>query len=342
MLCLRPSDSDVLLTLSDAFPGGVSVQLEAGEYVFERPILLPSNTVIAGVGNQTKLILAEDSNCHLLTNAAAAGGNENVVLRRMSIFGNRSNQRRPENHHGLTYSCAVYLRRVKGALIEDVTFDEIAQTAIHFNGSSELVVRRIRAQGMGWSGLGTSGASNLWIEDVVVMRAGLESTHSGIHLDGGMGNSIIGAHVSEASGNGIMLDSAYAPLSHCQVNATVVGCFRGLSLSGQAHTPVELVIVSGEYARNSEAGIMISNSRGVVLSGCKVHHNQNYGVLIQGKAGGRECMISTDCRLEANGKDVAELHASGKNWIFRDPSELAPELAKVNVGTLRSAALRGG
>lgn len=335
-------DAVRLYDLCSEFPEGCSITLDAGTYTFNKTIALPSNTTITGAGpTQTRIELAAGSNCHLFTNADLERGNTNIRVAGLYIFGNRLEQKKQAGQRALTYSCAFFFRRAQATFLEDLHFEEICQTAIQFNNCNTLFVKNVETRRLGWSGLGTTRASNLWIENIHVSAAGLESTHSAIHLDGGVGVSVIGAYVSYTTGNGIMLDSTNGPLTHCEIrNARVTACFRGVSLSGSPPEPIDKVLIQGEFAKNKEAGVMASNASNVHLANCYVHDNEKYGVLFQGRTGGNGCVVSSDCVIERNGIDIAELHASGDNWIFRPPvDQSSSEDEKINSRTLRRAGV---
>jgi hypothetical protein len=75
------------------------------------------------------------------------------------------------------------------------------------------------------------------------------------------------------------------------------------------------VSIQGEFCRNREAGVMISNSSNVFVMSSIIENNAEHGILFQGRAGGRNCIV-TNCRVQNNGTDIGHLHGSHGNWIF--------------------------
>lgn len=327
-LAVSPKDVSALYNLADDHgTTGCDVVLEEGEYFIERTVRLPSNTTIVGRGaGRTKLTLLPNSNCHVFTNAEAGG--KNICCSQFSVAGNGDSQSRPPDWKPLTFACAFYFRNVESIICTDMSFDDIRQTALHFNNAVNIVTSGIRARKLGWSGVSTSNASNIWVE-ADVSDAGLDVMHSAIHMDGGVG-VYVEARVAATTGNGIMLDSAFAPLRNCVVKGSASACKRGVSLSGAAETALENVAISAEVVRNREVGIMISNASNVTVMNSKIVDNGKYGILFQGRRGGSACNVC-DTTIEGHELDVAELHASSSNWHFVAPlNAKSPPLPAAN------------
>lgn len=83
---------------------------------------------------------------------------------------------------------------------------------------------------------------------------------------------------------------------------------------------------------------MVSNSSSVVLTNCEITGNAQYGILFQGRNGGRDCIVhqSVICN---NGEDIKELHASHGNWIFSNDASLDREVS-ANERALQSHGAR--
>lgn len=332
---IGPADAAMLYRLAEEFPDGVNIRLGPGDFIISQTIYLPSNTSIIGAGKKrTHIILAPASHCHLFTNVDHQRGNSNLTFRKFSVVGNGDSQERQPHHKALTFCCALYIKNTRRLLVEDVDFFDIRQTATHFNGSKGIVVRRCDMSKLGWSGVSTSGTSNMQV-DVSVSDAGRDNMHSAIHLDGGIGIHCR-ADVSATTGNGIMLDSTYSELRNVVVEGSAKQCKRGVSLSGSAVKPLEVVLISGRFCDNAEVGVMISNARSVTLSGCEVTGNGEVGVLFQGRNGGRDSIVFNS-KISGNPENVKELHASGGNWVFSGDVEVS-ESVGVNVRSILASA----
>ncbi|WP_379920501.1 right-handed parallel beta-helix repeat-containing protein [Erythrobacter sp. R86502] len=325
VLCITPTDLSVLYKIANDYPEGVTVFFAPGEYLISQTILLPSNTSMIGAGRaRTKLILARASHCHLFTNADHVRGNRSILLRGFSVDGNGDTQERQPHHKALTFCCAIYIKNAHDVMVEEANFIDIRQTAVHFNGSDRITVRDCNMHKLGWSGVSTSNASNMYI-DIIVSDAGRDKMHSAVHLDGGIGVRCR-AHVKDTTGNGIMLDSAYGALRNVVVEGSAKNCKRGVSLSGSAEKALEFVLISGKFSENNETGVMISNASNVILTNCEITNNAQYGVLFQGRAGGRNCIVHMST-ISDNGEDIKELHASHGNWVFTNDASLDREIS---------------
>ena len=312
-LRVKPSEVGALYTLAQDYPEGVHVVLEEGRFETDQCIYLPSNTIIEGQGRDaTTIALKPRSNCHVATNADYVGGNHNILVQKLSVTAARAKQSRPEGYTALTYACGFYFKNMQRVTVQDARLSDVTQNALHFNNSRDICVRDVDSFDLGWSGLGTSGASNIHVA-MTVSKAGLETTHSGIHFDGGIG-IFCDSEVTDTTGNGIMIDSAYAPLSHCEVRARVSGCYRGVSLSGSADNALEHVFITGTVTDNRKAGVMVSNSDYVVMDNLVSRDNDEHGVLFQGRNGGNGGLITSTCTITGNGTDIASIHSSQNNW----------------------------
>lgn len=327
-ISIAPAMAYQLTELHSAYPRGAKIILETGNFEISKTIKLPSNTSIQGQGhNKTTITLLPDSNCHLFTNASPTEGNVGITIKDIRVNGNGDKQKKPESSKSLTFCCAIYLRNVRSCLVENCHFDNIRQTAAHFNGSVGVVIQELYAKNLGWSGVSTSNTSNIWVQ-AKVDNSGQDIMHSAIHVDGGIG-VYLDAVVENSTGNGIMLDSAYAPLMNVVIKGRGVNCRRGVSLSGAAVKPLRNVYIEGVYNDNREVGVMVSNSESVVINNSEICRNGQYGILLQGRNGGRNCLV-VDSNVTDNPVNFGQLHASGSNWVFADP-RLADEAGSWDV-----------
>jgi hypothetical protein len=311
------------MDLPARFPSGADILLSAGEFVVSRPVLLPPRTRVRGDGREkTTIRLAPRSNCHaILGEGERQNPLTNVWLEGFRIAGEAAHQSRPAGGP-LAFSCGIYLREVRSVLCLNLAFEDIRQTGVHFSSCTEIAARRIQARSVGWSGVSAADSTNVWIE-AEIADAGRDVMHSGIHIDGGMG-VLIDATVRDTTGNGIMLDSTFAPLRQCLVRGKASGCRRGVSLSGSAMKPLETVAISGRYFENREAGVMVSNASGVTIFHAEIRNNKGPGILAQGRNGGRQILVADDVVLEGNNPDFSQQHASGANWVFINPFDSPP------------------
>jgi SAM-dependent methyltransferase len=220
-------------------------------------------------------------------------------------------QPRPEDLQGITFACGGYFKRVKRLRVDTVVAHAIRQTAFHFNHCKHVELIDLEADELGWSGVSTSGTDDIVLRRVVVTSSGLDVRHSGIHLDGGTG-AFIDAVVDTSTGNGIMLDSKFSPMSDVVVRGTVRGAMRGLSLSGDHEKELTNVSLSGDYSDNRECGILVSNASNVFIVDATIAANGTAGIVVQGKSGSRHCVVansritgSPDLVVERDGNHLA-------------------------------------
>jgi hypothetical protein len=335
---LLPEKVGHLHDLMAPAPNGLDIRLGPGEFVIDRTLRLPSNIRILGCGpGQTTVTLAPHSDCHLFTNAEHGRGNRNIFLGDFRVLGNAATQKRPEGHKALTFCCAVYMKAVTSFVCGNLDFHDIRQTCLHFNGSANILILDVTGSRMGWSGVSTSNASNMYVR-CEFDHAGLDVVHSAIHLDGGVGVHVE-AIIRDTVGNGIMLDSAYAALRGCSVRGMVERCKRGVSLSGSVENALSNVLIKGRFIANTDAGVMVSNADNVAIVDSTITDNLGYGILFQGRNGGNGCVVA-GCDIARNKQDVGYLHASRDNWIFPTAEEAERFIEHETNG--RSLRLAGG
>jgi SAM-dependent methyltransferase len=282
------------------------VFLPPGTYPVTATLKLASGVRIVGAGPEsTTITLEPESNCHVFTNDDYDKGNEGIELRGFTLEGNMRSQHRPPDHTALTFACGGYFKRVRGLVVDDVVAHGIRQTAFHFNHCSDVELHGLAADELGWSGVSTSGTDDIRLLAVVVTNAGLDVRHSGIHLDGGRG-AYVDAVVDGCTGNGIMLDSKFSPMSDVVVRAVARRSLRGLSLSGDHENPLDNVCLSGgDYSENRECGLLVSNASNVFVVDATIASNGTAGIVVQGKSGSRHCVVA-GCRISGSPQLVVE------------------------------------
>ncbi len=314
-LVIPPHEAGKLADLHRIHPGGCDVVLAPGEFFLRQTVLLASGTRIRGSGRGvTTLTLEPGSNCHMLQNAVSRRGTDNIGVGNMSIVGNGDRQDRPDGVTTPTFACAFHFSKANSVIVEDIDFFDIRQTAIHFNHCVNVVVESVICRRLGWSGVSSANGSNIYFRRTVIEDAGRDIKHSGIHVDGGFG-VFIDAQVSDTTGHGIMLGSSRFLLQGCVVQGSVERCFRGVSLNGSDERPIEQVVIRGSYCRNREAGVGISNASNVAVIGARIEENAEFGILIVGKSGGKNCLIS-DCKFLNNGAAIRRPHPSSRLCCF--------------------------
>ena len=295
-----------------AIVGSGTVFLGPGEHVVDSTIELPSGVSLVGTGAaSTTITLAPGSSCHVFTNNDHAKGNEAIELRGFTLEGNMRTQPRPADLQGITFACGGYFKRVKHLVVQDVVARGIRQTAFHFNHCKHVMIERLEADELGWSGVSTSGTDDIVLRSVVVTNSGLDVRHSGMHLDGGTG-AYVDAAIDTCTDNGIMLDSKFSPLSDVVVCGVVRRSMRGLSLSGNHEKALSKVHVSGDFSDNREVGVLVSNASNVFIVGTTTASNGSAGIVIQGRSGSPHCVVasshitgSPDLVVERDGNHVA-------------------------------------
>jgi hypothetical protein len=327
-----PTAPDSIQRAVDALgPDGGVVYLPPGNYVVQRTTKLRSGVAIVGAGaGATTITLAPGSNCHVFTNDNHDKGNEGIEFRGFALDGDMRNQHRPPDHQALTFACGGYFKRVRRLVVADVVARRIRQTAFHFNHCTDVELLRLHADELGWSGVSTSGTDDIRLHGAEVTNAGLDIRHSGIHLDGGRG-AYVDAVVDGCTGNGIMLDSKFSPLSDVVVHGVARRSLRGLSLSGDHEN--ELVHVSvngGDYSDNRECGLLVSNASHVFVVDATFASNGKAGIVLQGKSGATHCVVagcritgSPDLVLERDGHKMAYVTTTAVISVAQDVAPLA-------------------
>lgn len=296
----------------DSLPAGGTVHLPAGRHLIESTVVLPSDVAIVGAGpGSTHVVLAPGAGCHIFTNRDHRRGNENIHLRGFSLDGNMAAQHKPDGVSELAFACGAYLKKVRRVLVEAIEAHQIHQTAFHFNRSREVRVIDVSTTQMGWSGVSSTDTDDLVLTKVRVSGAGLDVRHSGIHLNGGTG-AFIEAEVDHCTGNALMLDSKFAPLSDVVIKAVGRSSQRGVALIGGHAHALSNVFVTGEFTDNAECGVLVSNSSHVFVVDATIARNGPQGVVLKGRAGARHCVIA-GCTISGHPTAITESGGSQDN-----------------------------
>jgi hypothetical protein len=291
--------------------------LPKGLFKVSRTIRLGSELHLTGAGRlETTLVLANDVNNNMFVNSGYVQKdirNANIKVSNLRINGNQTAQAKPAHERRLSFCNGFYFADADGCSFQDLVLENILQTALHFRTCSRIDITRITAQDLGWSGVSTSGTSEIKVQDFYIHDSGNDHRHSAIHLDGG-GKAYLQGRITKCVGNGIMLDSSFAPFSQAVVEVDASDCMRGVALVGSGEVQVHSVMIEGCKVRDNDIGIMVSNAHDVFVRGCRMERNRDYGLLFQGRAGGRDSIVSR-CTFASNAKDVGEIHQSGGNIL---------------------------
>ena len=209
----------------------------------------------------------------------------------------------PPDVHGVALPCGMLFNNVRGVTIADVEVVDVHRSALRFTRCKGVEVSRFDARRLGWGGMSTSGTDNFSARNVRIRDAGLESKHSGIHVDGGRGIDI-DARVESCAGNAVMLDSTYAPLTAAIVNAIGQRSENGLALIGSGGHALTDVTISGDFSHNSRAGIFASNAAHIFVYDATIACNGAYGVLTRGRS---QHIILARCRITGSPEEISPL-----------------------------------
>lgn len=300
---------------ADSLDGGGCLQLMPGTYEIAQTVLLGDNIRLQGAGiGKTVLRLRDNANCHVLSNRDHTAGNRRIQLSGLTIAGNARNQRRLPSITRTSFCHGAYFVHVDDVVVESVEISDVFQSGLHFTHSTGIRIDRLHAIHLGWSGISSSGASNVTITNAHISNAGLEDMHSGINLDGGS-DIYVEAYVHSCSGNAIMLDCKFGDVRRAVVKSIARHSRRGIALSGSGtHTMSTVLVEHCDASSNREVGVLISNASGIIVHECTMDSNLDYGILLQGRQGATNCIVS-NCRIINNGIDIGEIHASAHNYI---------------------------
>jgi polygalacturonase len=307
--------SDITEELQLLIDSNSKVLIPQGEFYLSNTIKFSSNIELRGESQGlTRLYMSKGTNCNIFSNVNQREGGENITVSDLYINGNGSFQSRPEDQKKLSFCNAVYLANSKNLRFKNLTIEDCHQTALHFNNSDGVEIFNVITRNLGWSGLSTSGTSNIVATRFYVFDSGNDHRHSAIHLDGGHG-VYLKCKVEKCVGNGVMLDSTFSPFSQAVVEAECSFCMRGLSLIGSAKSQPRSILIKNGKFRYNEIGVMVSNSESAFIDACDVEHNSQYGILFQGRVGGNNSVVS-DCQFFDNKEDIGEIHESKNNKFF--------------------------
>jgi len=240
--------------------GSVAVQLKAGTYYVNAPIVLQKNTHLAGVGMRATIIqLANSANCNVVENFVSpdgkVGNGEFVVIRDMTIDGN--------NTHQTATSYGIYL--ATNPQWSGATGDECYDP---HNEVSNVFIVNTRNDGVNTYGRGEHRFNN-----VVVY----ECWGNGFNI-GSSDTFLIGCSAGNIGLAGFNFNAGgFATLTACK--AFVCGTVTGASGIGFNMFNSHSITMSSCYAQDNQAyGFALNTAEQVTLTGCVADSNSRAGV----------------------------------------------------------------
>lgn len=306
------------------------IVIPQGQYTISETIKVTNHTYIKGADNfLTKLILGDATNGNMFENIDFSLGNNNFCFENLWLEGNSKKQFRPENQKNLSFCNLFYFKNSREINFINIKATDCKQTAMHFNTCENVSINNLQANGMGWSGISTSGTDNIRANGIYIFDSGKDVMHSAVHYDGGIGSYFSGL-IEKCTGNGVMLDSKYSVFNKSVIQANCLDCKRGVSLSGSHDNNLTDVLIHNTKTKNCEVGIMVSNSSHVFIEGCDIKTSTQSGVLLQGKKGGCDTVIANTC-FKDNKQDISEVHASKDNYFVKNDIKKSIRTSKANV-----------
>ena len=279
MKCIVHNEKEFEKALQDKIQ---KIEIEADSLCVSKSIELYSNLEIIGKNGTTKIVLKENSNCHVFRSVAKTN---NIKLHNLYVVGNSKFQNKPQNVQEVAYCCGIYLKDVHSADIKNCVFIDIKQTAVHCSGSTNIVISGCYTEHVGWSGFSTFKTDQYVLSDSHSIDSGCDTKHSAIHIDGGSRIYIKNLFVEQCTGNGIMIDSTAAPIDTVSIeNNFVTKAHRGISLSGKSESSIHNLLIQKNNINYCEEGIMSANASNINILENVICHN-GIGLHLQGRKG---------------------------------------------------------
>lgn len=325
MTAVAPAaDGHAIQAAIDALPAGGVVDLAPGVHPLVRPLRVHSGITLRGAGREhTALTLVAGADTHVMVNRDPHEGNEAIALRHLTIDGNRPEQSLPPKGT-FVFAFGVWFRKVRGLVLEDVGARQVRQNGVQLNDCSDVTIHGLAATDMGWSGLGATRTTGLEARGLTVHRAGLDTTHSGIHLDGAVDVHLDGlAH--DCTGNALMVDSVAGEVRRVTLRGDGRRSAYGLAVVAGDEHPLEDVDVTGTFAHNRSGGVLVSNATRVSIRGATITDNEVAGVRLQGRTGCRACAV-TDSAIWGSPETVMETGGTAGTTVTGIRTSRAPDV----------------
>lgn len=243
----------VMLTMIP--PSGGKVVLMEGTYVVSNSIRLSNNVTLEGMGRGTIIRAKDDISdnsvvIHLITNIDQSNGNEGIIIRNLTVDGNKSNQR-----EGTGGARGIYFYRVSHALIQSVLVKDTTNHAIYLNYTRHNSVvdnTIIDAKG----GIGMSSSDFNLIADNKLLNV----QESSIIISSCQYNELSGNEIVECERNGVVISGGG---NNAILNNRIMGSgIAGIYLSTTSYNNVQGNTIR-QLSKQAECGIKITESSNV-------------------------------------------------------------------------------
>lgn len=274
--CEGANDDVVIQAAIDALPdfGGL-VDLSAGEFNASAPLKLPSNIVLSGqamgmdtynsptAGRGTFIVLAGGSNCDIIVNSDPANGNQLIIVRNMTLWGNKGIQASGD---------AIHFTACSLCRLESVRIHSAKEHGIHLSGTGagdRLEKCIIRNSGDNSIHLASGITDAHVIGNQCVTPGG-----NGIYNAGGM-NFIIENHFGNGESHGIYNFRGDYTLIHNNV-------FNNNDKNGIYIQESDDCVITGNMLRGN--GELTNNVYDGIRMGCSTGgHTCNYNIVHNNK-----------------------------------------------------------
>lgn len=300
----------------DSLETGGQVVLPEGKYILEQTVRIKDSIELIGSGENTLIFLADNVNENLFTNSNHSKGNKNITIKNLILNGNSANQRKPAEQKKLSFCNGVYFTKVENCCFEEIKTVSVYQTGLHFNKCKKVRIKNFYAENLGWSGFSTSGTDDIVAINSTIIDSGRDKIHSAIHLDGGNG-AYVQTTVRRCTGNAIMIDSNFAPMTNVVIKGECSESKRGIHLSGSHNYQLSNILITNSTLSDNQTGMMVSNASNIFINDCLIRNSSKEAILLQGKFGGVNTVIS-NVNFENNATNISEIHVSHDNYFIQN------------------------
>ncbi len=240
-----------------ATAGGGKVSLTEGSFTLTNTIKIPSDTIFAGAGANTKLVFATSvgdktmitNNCDYTPGSRHATGNENITLKDMYIDGDKANR-----GTGTDATWTIGFNTVENLTIENLIIVNGWTTAIRTEFCTYVVIANNRVHNPGDDCIAINEETyHCSCYGNMVSDAGKGSksygASNGIEIqDGSRDVTVVGNTIENCDENGIQVSghSGKDPCMNVAINANTVRNFGdfGISVQGISGTPHKAITIA--------------------------------------------------------------------------------------------------
>lgn len=134
--------ADPLAALAALPPAGGTIRIAPGHYEINQSLRLNSHTALIGEGKGVEIAMAPGVIAHIITNADYEKGNNQIVIRNLTLIGNLNSKGTPPGNdnpmRGKDNARGIYFVGVKDALVEDCTITETASNSFRADNSTRV------------------------------------------------------------------------------------------------------------------------------------------------------------------------------------------------------------